>query len=336
MFGLTPQRLYWLRKRIAKGELWRAVEFKLYRLLERRLGLAEQADRRAQLPLAHADERYLFTQASPDQLRAEYRQRMRIVDGALQGIDVEKTYPLVYEQGGRFLRYALLPAQKQPARGLVVSFHGFNGFQHLGPSQPWEHFDLLTPWDTFGWRRQGSWFWGEAGQGFVADLVQGLIAHVQTDRPQRPIFCFGGSMGGFGALWHGLTLGQACLGMYVFMPQVDMVEKVRDDAESKNSPYRALMGPEGESSLPDLVGLARQQQALPPLLLVQNQHDAVNPYADHAAKLIGVYDEKRAWYGLRIYPASGHFAWDASPEEAAYFFRLILDKQPIRPAVPRR
>lgn len=285
-----------------------AVRFTLSRLTE---------DPRDRLPLRRADPAGLFA-SDPEAIMEQQRQGMRSNAMMLDASNVEASYPEVHEEGGRFLRYAFLPAARE-ARGLVVLFHGHDAFLHMGPMQAWDGFDVLAPWDTFGWRRRGSWFWGEKGDAFVEPLVRNLIARHRGDRPW---FATGGSMGGFGALWHGIKYGAD--GIYVMCPQVDLAAKAAGE-EDDDGPYRHL----GDG--PDLLGLAGGQETLPPLFLVQNQFDHVNPFADHAFRLLEVYNDRKAWYGLRIHPAVGH-GGDGAQGEAELFFDSILDKAPPRRA----
>lgn len=274
------------------------------------------------LPLSRVNRAGLFA-TSIEAIHAEERRQIRATSLVVDASRVEETYPEIFEHGGRVLRYAYRPARKQ-SRGLVVLFHGHDAFLHLGPVRAWDDFDLLAPWDTFGWQRRGSWFWGEKGVPFVEGLVQALIA---SRRPEgAPLFCMGSSMGGFGALWHGIKFGAR--GVYAMCPQVDLAAKIEDfGADNRNNPYLYLKGE--DQGPPDLLAMAEAQADLPPLFLIQNQFDHVNLFADHAWKLLDCYNRKRAWYGLRVHPSLGH-GGDGKQEEAEMFFSLILDRNPPR------
>lgn len=275
-------------------------------------------------PLAGVEQRTLLATDIAEVRRAE-KDKGRHFSTIVSGTNVESSYPEVYEADGRFLRFAHLPA-KNESLGLVVSFHGHDAHLILSRSSAWENFDVLAPWDTFGWHRQGSWFWGEKGTAFVETLVQGLIAKIRGEHPERPWFCVGGSMGGFGALYHGIKHGAS--GVYVMCPQVDLRLKVKEyGEESPDNPYGYLLGVGGAGSFPDLLAVAEEKEALPPLFLVQNQYDSVNPFATHGFRLLDVYNRKKGWYGVRIHPAIGH-GGDGSEWEAEFFFSMITRKQP--------
>jgi pimeloyl-ACP methyl ester carboxylesterase len=274
-------------------------------------------------PLMSADQTTLLA-VNTAEIRAQEKQMTRRSSLLVDASQVESTYPDVFRSSDRIMRYRFLPAQKQ-SRGLVVLFHGHNAYLHAGPMAAWTHFDVLAPWDTFGWNRQGSWFWGEQGNNFVERIVQELIIEYRSKLPGQPWFCMGASMGGFGALYHGLKYG--CNGIYVMAPQVDLRAKVIDyGRDNRTNPYGYLQG-ETLETVPDLLGLAEQQETLPPLFLTQRQYDPVNFFADHGFRLLDVYNRKHAWYGVRVHPAIGHGA-DGSQPEAEFFFLMILEKCP--------
>ncbi|MBF0295858.1 MAG: hypothetical protein HQL96_11765 [Magnetococcales bacterium] len=278
------------------------------------------------VPLANCNTKNYFPRKSQEDRAQQKNLRRAREDAALSLHDasnIDRIYPLVFHHGERLIRYARIPARKE-SKGLVVFFHGFNSWFHTGPLQPFEHFDLLAPWDTFGWKRQGSWFWGEKGNGFVAEMIQALIREHHPD-PAVPLFCMGSSMGGFGALWHGISLG--CRAIYAMAPQVDLAAKIADyGSDNRNNPYGFLQGASTDS-LPDLLGLAAERETLPPLFLIQNLYDPVNEFSGHAYRLLEVYHRKRAWYGLRVHPGILHEG-DGSQAEAELFFSIVLDRAP--------
>jgi hypothetical protein len=290
-----------------------------------RIALVRALQPSGEVPLERADRSALFM-ISREEIRAREKQQMRATALVFDASQVQSTYPNVFEWEERILRYAFLPARKV-SKGLVVLFHGHNAFLHLGPMYAWEHFDVLAPWDTFGWNRNGSWFWGEKGDNFVEHLIQDLIGQHRREKPDQPWFTLGGSMGGFGALYHGIKY--SCDGIYAMAPQVDLKAKIRDYGEDNHTnPYAYLQGA-GIDTVPDLFALAEAQDTLPPLFLVQHQYDTVNLFSQHGFPLLDIYNRKQAWYGVRVLPAIGH-GGDGSQREAELFFSMILVKKPPR------
>ncbi|MEX1248271.1 MAG: hypothetical protein WEA61_07280 [Anaerolineales bacterium] len=280
------------------------------------------------LPLGNIDPFFLFN-TNLDDAEGEEKKRRKNSGFIFAASSLEQQYPLIFHSGNRFLRYAFMPALNQ-AKALVVFFHGHGG--DLPPS-PCEDFDILAPWDTFGYRRLGSWFWGEHGDGFVERMIVDLINETRAEGVDQPWFTYGGSMGGFGALWHGIKYD--CTGIYVTSPQIDLVRKIEDYGDVKENAY-AFLGGKDRGGLPDLYNLARSKDELPPLFLIQSQYDAVNEFSMHALPLVQTYQEKRAWLGLRVYPGIGHKSHDGSFEEALLFFRLIIEKKVANRVVLQR
>lgn len=289
-----------------------------------RIAIVRAVQPSGEVPLARADRDALLT-LSNAAIREREKQQMRATALLYEASHVEKTYPHIFESHGRILRYAYLSAAVQ-SKGLVVLFHGHNAFLHLGPIKAWRDFDILAPWDTFGWNRTGSWFWGEKGDNFTELMVRDLVAQTRAEHPGLPWFTLGSSMGGFGALYHGIKYG--CDGIYAMTPQVDLRAKIDDYGDNRQNPYAYLQGTDS-TILPDLLALTESQETLPPLFLIQHQYDTVNLFAQHGFRLLEVYNRKRAWYGVRVLPAIGH-GGDGSQKEAELFFALLVEKQPPR------
>jgi hypothetical protein len=268
-------------------------------------------------PLANIDHFFLLNnqQASVED---EERKRLKASTYLFNASISEQQYPEALNHAGKYLRYAYIPAIEK-AIGTVLVFHGHGG---NAPPNPVSDFNILAPWDTFGYRRQGSWFWGEHGVNFVDQMITSLREIILADMPGLPWFTYGNSMGGFGALWHGIKYG--CDGIYVSAPQVDLKKKI-EDYLGKGSAYEYLQGDQ-TSEFPNLYEIAQTKSELPPLFLVQSQYDAVNAFGTHAYPLVNIYLDKKAWLGLRVYPGVGHKSHDGSFDEALIFFRLIVSK----------
>lgn len=277
--------------------------------------------------LARVDQDVLFAQ-NTEIVRKKEKKLARSNSILFDSSRVAANFPEVYTSGDRIIRYAYKSAEaeaEKESNGLVLIFHGFNTFVHLSGKQVSPDFDILAPWDTFGWNRQGSWFWGEKGDNFVEEMLWELIQKVRADVPDKPWFCMGSSMGGFAALYYGIKYHAD--GMYVMAPQVDLkLKAIEYGADNRDNPYGYLRN-DSMDSFPDLFELAEKQEALPPLFLIQNQYDAVNVFAKHGFRLLDIYNRKNAWYGVRVYPAIGH-GGDGSYEEAFYFFKTIVQKRP--------
>lgn len=228
------------------------------------------------------------------------------------------------------IRYAFYPALKE-SLGLIVVFHSIRGHVYLDHLKPWSCFDILAPLDDFGILKNeqllSCGFWGTKDSPFVGRAVEGLIEQVLNETGHSFWFTMGGSLGGFGALYHGL-LGNSN-GMYIMTPQVDIERIAEREVRRGHSPnaYSAMLTKEENGMGPDILQLAASKEELPPLYLTQNLYDQMNPFAENAYKLLDIYNKKKGWYGMRIHPAIGHEV-DTSQVEAEYLFISICLKNP--------
>lgn len=239
---------------------------------------------------------------------------------------VGKVYNQVFEFDGKKLLYAFLPAERE-SRGLVVVFHAWNGYQYVDHIKSWSCYDVLAPFDDFGPHRWSCGFWGLNGDPFLVNPIQTLIKKMVIEKDYSHWFTMGGSLGGFGALYHGIQ--GSCSGMYVMTPQLDIRAMSEQDLKKgyTDDVYTPMISSTSVEKDPNLFTLAHEKESLPPLFLIQSQYDTINPFDQHAYKLQEIYHQKRGWYGLRLHPAIGHRA-DGSQSEAEYFFLMIQKKNP--------
>lgn len=245
--------------------------------------------------------------------------------------DLSSHFPSIYEhEDGGSLRYVFFPAVEQP-KGLVVVFHGYLGFEVYPLRYGWKHFDLLLPYDNFGWKSLGSWFWGTDGKNYVEAMTRGLIRQKMRDRGTSLWFSMGASMGGFAALYHGIK--HAADGVYVTTPIINLKSKIVEYRQrGVQTVYTELVAKEDIelAGAPDIYAEAGKAESLPPLFLIQNQYDRSNPFGTDTLPLLQKYEDKKGWLGLRVQPSIGHQGHDGSYEEAQYFFDLIATKTPPR------
>lgn len=122
----------------------------------------------------------------------------------------------LYDDAGRRLPFVIIPANNAKESPLLIAFHGWTGglavernFDTLiSPAHvndfP-DNWNILIPQDRYGFGRCGCWWLGEKGEFFLADLLDGMIRLFNDHFGfNGEIYVFGISMGGFGALLHGL------------------------------------------------------------------------------------------------------------------------------------
>lgn len=280
-------------------------------------------------PLASAN-RDLMLAGSLNALRdyARAQSERQTVEKGFVPQNIAAYFPFEYTAEDRTLRYAFFPALNT-SRGVVVVFHGHVGSDIHPIRYSWPEFDLLLPLDNFGWNNLGSWFWGELGDNFVERLTAGLIEKIRAERAAPAWYCIGASMGGFAALYYALKYRAD--GVYAMAPVIDLKGKIRDNrSQNIAGAYTHLARPDDEDlhALPDIYAAAAACDHLPPLFLVQHQYDRLNLFGTKTLPLVQLYNERRAWAGLRVHPAIGHTGHDGSYEEAQHFFALLSEKQP--------
>jgi hypothetical protein len=283
-------------------------------------------------PLASADSDLILAadvNAIRDFVRRKKKGGQATKDQALTK-DFATQFPQTFIDGPHRMRYSFFPSLEK-SKGLVVVFHGYLGFEIQAIRYSWREFDLLLPFDNFGWKGLGSWFWGEHGNPFVETLTQNLIRDIRGKLNSPRWFATGASMGAFAALYHGIKHGSD--GVYVTTPVINLRSKVEQYRQKQVETSYTYLASDQDFDLNDIPSVYREAEratSLPPLFLVQNQYDRTNPFGQDTLPLLQIYDKKKAWNGLRIHPAIGHQGHDGSYDEAQYFFSLIAAKIPPR------
>ncbi|RAU19175.1 hypothetical protein DN062_02595 [Nitrincola tibetensis] len=139
------------------------------------------------------------------------------------GLDYIKDYQ------GRRMYYRYKPAKDENHKPLLVILHG-----HTYNSKPsmYENgkVNILVPIDNYGVNNCGSWWLGENGDFFVKDLLQKLI-RLKLNKTNGSLFMWGSSMGGYGALHHGISLGAKAV--YANIPQIRLLGSTYSDKGMK-------------------------------------------------------------------------------------------------------
>lgn len=280
-------------------------------------------------PLASADPDLILA-ANVSAIRDFVRRKKGQTNNKEQ-IDLSAKFPLEYRHtDGKTMRYALFPSVEE-SHGLVVIFHGYLGFEIHPIQYGWKNFDLLLPYDNFGWKDLGSWFWGQQGDNYVEQMTWALIEKIRGELSSKRWFSIGASMGGFAALFYAIKYSAD--GVYTMTPIIDLKRKILDyRRRGIKTSYTELAALEDEKleNIPNIYKLAGAAETLPPLFLIQNQYDRSNPFGEDTLPLLERYNEKKGWAGLRVHPSIGHQGHDGGYAEAQYFFKLISSKSPPR------
>jgi hypothetical protein len=181
---------------------------------------------------------------------------------------------------------------------VILHGHGNNAAPSLWKSPAW---NILAPLDRYGAKGQGSWWLGEGGDFFVADLLHRLVKQVRRDIGRDAgLYFMGSSMGGYGALLHGLLLGARA----VFTSQAQT--RLSGTAYTDAMPAIAAVGATGPTA--DLRRYVRGKKKLPLFLLDFNRYDHadVHYYDEHFVPFVAACDDAGAAYRATIYDVATH------------------------------
>ena len=101
-----------------------------------------------------------------------------------------------------------LAADNPREKPILLLFHGWEAGGKLileTARRRLKDWNQVRPMDRYGYVRNGCWWLGENHEFFHLDLIEQLLQHLRDDLGMTgDLYAFGSSMGGFGALLHGL------------------------------------------------------------------------------------------------------------------------------------
>lgn len=104
---------------------------------------------------------------------------------------------------------------------MILHGHGSTSYLSNYSESAW---NILIPIDNFGLENKGSWWLGEDGDQSTSNLLKMVVIDAQNrlqSSEQSKIFIWGSSMGGFGAIVHGMLLGAEAI--YANVPQIRLL-----------------------------------------------------------------------------------------------------------------
>lgn len=144
-----------------------------------------------------------------------------------QGTEGKGNMRYIEDGKGHRLPYTCQLAEDPASAPILLSFHGWlirhpqyhdAAFTRGFPRQDWNY---IAPQDRYGLARGGCWYLGENADFFFIDLIDHLIAELRKEGLNGPLYVHGTSMGGFGALLHGMRLKAKAI--CVSVPQVRLL-----------------------------------------------------------------------------------------------------------------
>ena len=155
----------------------------------------------------------------------EQKEKLNVSSSILLNKEISTSQDLrfVLDEEGRKLYYDVRLAFNNPQESpILICFHGWTGNNNGLGGRCCYSWNLVKPLDRFGYRKNGSWWLGENGDFFVLSLIDKMLEDIREELGLvGDLFVWGSSMGGFGALIHGLRLNVKAIAVNV--PQVRLV-----------------------------------------------------------------------------------------------------------------
>lgn len=189
----------------------------------------------------------------------------------------EDLLPYFEDSLGRRMYYKYTPAKNQPGKPLLVILHG-HGFAAKPSKYTNSDLNVLSPIDAFGVDQCGTWWLGENGDFFVKEMLHSLIKE-KLKNSSGQLYFWGSSMGGFGALLHGILLEADAV--YANIPQVKLLGSTYSDRGMKKY-FAPIFGDASPGLFNDLADLLESRLkgnllGKPPLFFIaQSRFDYEN------------------------------------------------------------
>ena len=147
---------------------------------------------------------------------------------------------------------------------LLVVLHGHGS---EATSFQYDGWNILAPYDNFAYNNKGSWWLGENGDFFVKDLLQQLIKNIAKQyQCQENIYFYGSSMGGYGAILHGILCEARAV--YANVPQIQFGSSQYFKVFYKNK--EAIFGINNTSKEENLLNYLNKTDDFPMFFLCEN------------------------------------------------------------------
>jgi len=144
------------------------------------------------------------------------------------------------DDGKRKLFYRFSPSKKNSFNApLLVILHGHG--TKLATKFQRDGWNVLSPVDHFGYEGNGCWWLGENGDFFVKELLQKLIKQKASEyNSENNIYFYGSSMGGYGAILHGILCGARAI--YANVPQIKLLGTNYSENSSIRKSFEYIFG----------------------------------------------------------------------------------------------
>lgn len=222
---------------------------------------------------------------------------------------------------GRKMPFLVRPAKSPEMSRALVVLHGHGANKTFAKFHD-ENWTTIMPLDIHGYDGLGSWWLGERDDLFVYDLLQAIIMYLRNHYTIPALYFWGSSMGGYGAIVHGLALQAHAI--YAHMPQTRLSgTKYTDGANRKY--YEGILSASTYPQYDNLSLLIRAAKVKksPVLFLSQNTIDYPGYIQEHFLPLVSACDKKGLRFSAIMSLAKGHVLY----HNIAQSIELYFDKE---------
>ncbi len=213
-------------------------------------------------------------------------------------------YKTIEDKKGNQLKYRLNLSENPIGSPLFIVLHGYGSFSTKFQYEGW---NILAPYDNFGYNNKGSWWLGEDGDFFVKELLQKLIKEVSIKyKCENNIYFYGSSMGGYGAILHGILSNARAV--YSNVPQIKFSSHY---FSFFNNQVESIFGVnKGLLKEYNLINYLNNKDTFPVFFLCENMIEEINHLEGYLKENTLLFANKCYDYQLKLHlellPYSGH------------------------------
>ncbi|MEY8198353.1 MAG: sialidase family protein [Colwellia sp.] len=200
--------------------------------------------------------------------------------------------------------YRYVSSGKSNAPTLVI-LHG-----HGSNERPTKFFrsgwNILAPLDKYGNNRDGCWWLGENGDFFLRDGLQELISECKDKGLiDGELFYYGSSMGGYGAILHGILSGARAV--YANVPQIKLLgTSYHAEVQKSNfdmiSPTPLFV----ENDLTNYISKLKNQDLKPVFFICENRYSFDGYLKENSQYFINSCIDNDVSFHYEVLPKSGN------------------------------
>jgi hypothetical protein len=213
---------------------------------------------------------------------------------------------------GKKLYYRFTSAAIPHQSPILVILHG-HGSPRASRFRD-KNWNIVAPIDDYGVDSYGSWWLGENGDFFVKELLHQLVKKIQNDTlSTKGLYFWGSSMGGYGALLHGMLLNAKAV--YANIPQVKLLDTTYSERGQKKyfEPIFLDSIPNKYNDITNFLDF-NNPKSNPHFIIDQSKYDYKNYLEEHSLYFKQKCEQYNIPINLNILPVKGHKLLCSIPE----------------------